>query len=128
VAARYARPVRILVVDESLAVRERLSSRLRDAGHAIAGDASTAAAALELTLSLTPDAVILDVLLADRTGVTIVSSLRATSQALIIGIVTNAPEYRRHCLAAGADFVLDKSTEYDAMATALVAAAARLRA
>jgi DNA-binding NarL/FixJ family response regulator len=119
--------VRILVVDESAAVRERLSSRLRDAGHAIAGDAATAAAALELTLSLTPDAIILDVLLSDRTGVTIVSSLRAASATLIIGIVTNAPEYRRHCLAAGADFVLDKSTEFDAMATALVSAASRMK-
>src|SRR5262245_16553544 len=102
-------------------------SRLRDAGHDIAADASTAHDALSLTLSLTPDAIILDVLLADRTGVTIISSLRSASSTLIIGVVTNAPEYRRHCLRAGADFVLDKSTEFDAMAPALVTAASRLR-
>ena len=112
--------MRVLVVDESPAVRERLAERLREGGHQVIGHGDTAAVALELTVALAPEAVVLEILLPDRSGVSVVAALRAAAPAMVIGIVTNAPQYGRYCLAAGADFVLDKSSEFDEVAARLM--------
>lgn len=109
----------VVVVDDSAPIRTRLIARLRDAGHEVVGEAGTAAEALALVARVTPDAVVLDVLLPDRRGPEILPALRAIVPRATILILTNAPRYREHCLERGADAFLDKSVDFDDVAETL---------
>ncbi len=108
--------MRVLVVDCSQAVRERLVVRLRDAGLEVVAEASSGSEAMVWVLAATPDAIVIDVLLPDRRGLDVLPALRAAAPLAVIVVLTNAPEYRRHCLDRGADAFLDKSREFDAVA------------
>ena len=111
--------MRVLVVDDSRAVRERLVVRLRDAGLEVAAEAASGAEALAWLLTGSIEGIVIDVLLHDRQGLDVLPALRAAAPAAVIVVLTNAPEYRRHCLARGADAFLDKSREFDAVAATL---------
>ena len=116
--------VRVLVVDESRGVRERLVVRLRDAGLEVVGEAATGAEAIAWVIAAAPDAIVIDVLLPDRRGLDVLPALRAAAPRAVIVVLTNAPEYRRHCLDRGADAFLDKSREFERVAGELARRAA----
>ena len=109
-----------MVVDDSLAVRARLVPRLREAELVVVAEGGTAGEALALARAHDPDAIVLEVLLPDRHGLDLVPALRVALPAGVIVILSNSPEYRRHCLALGADAFLDKSREFDLVAATLV--------
>jgi DNA-binding NarL/FixJ family response regulator len=117
--------VKVLVVDGSAAVGVRLVGRLREAGLEVVGLAASVDAAHAQVGMFTPDVLVLDPELPDRGGLELVAVAKARVPALLVVIVTNDPHpgYRRHCESLGADFFFDKSTEFDAMAAALVRAA-----
>jgi DNA-binding NarL/FixJ family response regulator len=117
--------VRVLIVDHSRGIRDRLSVRLRDAGLEVVAEAATGAEALSHAVTAVLDAIVLDVLLPDRHGLDLLPSLRGAAPRAVIMILTNAPEYASHCLAQGADIVLDKSRDFDAVAGVLIGRAAR---
>jgi CheY-like chemotaxis protein len=112
--------VRILVVDDSIAVRKRMVTRLGEAGLDVVGEAGGAADALALTRSLAPDAVILDLQLCDGDGVSILGALKR--EVAIVAVLTNSaqPAVRARCLALGADYFFDKSTDFDTVAGVLL--------
>ena len=114
--------MRVLVVDDSAPVRERVAGRLRDAGLDVVGVADNTPAAVAMVRQLRPDAIVLDVLLRDRHGLDVLSALRCEAPRAFIVILTNAPHYRRHCIDLGADHVLDKSADFDEVALLLRAA------
>jgi CheY-like chemotaxis protein len=118
-AAADDRGVRVLVIDDSARLRERLALRLGERGHLVVGEADTAAVALALALELRPDAIIADVLLRDRHRLELVIALRTAMPAALLVILTNAASYRDHCLALGADRFLDKSAAFDSVAELL---------
>jgi DNA-binding NarL/FixJ family response regulator len=111
------RGVRILIVDDSAAVRARLIARLAEAGLTVAGEAGTASAALAVARATEPDAVILDLHLPDRSGLEILPELKALVPLATVAVLTNHPdpEYRRRCLELGADHFFDKSAEVEAL-------------
>jgi two-component system, NarL family, response regulator EvgA len=111
--------VTVLVIDASDAVRARIAARLADDGFEIVGETDDGDVALELVATLRPDAIVLDVLLRERHGLDVLPALRAAAPAARIVILTNAPHYRRRCLELGADLVLDKSADFDAVPAAL---------
>jgi DNA-binding NarL/FixJ family response regulator len=119
--------VRVLVVDDSSAVRSRLVARLREWGLEVAGEAAGGAEALTLARRMRPHAVVLDLHLRDGSGIEILAGLKA--EGLMVAVITNEvhPEYRRRCLALGADFFFDKSKEFDLVAGVLAGAKARSR-
>jgi DNA-binding NarL/FixJ family response regulator len=119
--------VKVLVVDPSDAVRSRLVQRLRDAGLDVVGETGTIAGALALAAIAAPDAIVADVLLADRRGAAVVISVRALAPAAWVVVLTNATHYREACLTHGADVFLDKSTEFDLVAATLLQRGARPR-
>jgi DNA-binding NarL/FixJ family response regulator len=114
--------VRILLVDDSPAVRSRLVARLGDAGLEVVGEADTGAIAITLARELRPDAIVCDVLLRDHQGLDLIPALREAAPLTRLVIFTNAPAYRRHCLALGVDAFLDKSADFDAVAAYLISA------
>jgi DNA-binding NarL/FixJ family response regulator len=65
---------------------------------------------------------VLDLQLPDGSGLHILPILRVRVPAAIIVVLTNATRdgYRNRCLALGASFVFDKSSEFDSVAPALL--------
>lgn len=111
--------MRVLVVDASARLRERLSARLAERGHLVVGEADTAAGAVAAAVALGPDAIVADVLLRDRHRLELVAALRVVRPDAILVVLTNAAAYREHCLALGADCFLDKSVAFDSVAELL---------
>lgn len=115
--------VRVLVVEDSSAVRSRVVTLLREEGLDVVGEAANAVTALALTSALRPDGIVLDLQLPDRNGMDILPALKAGADAPVVVVLTNASQhgYRSRCLALGADDFLDKSTDFDRVAAALSA-------
>jgi DNA-binding NarL/FixJ family response regulator len=114
--------VRVLVVDDSVAVRARVVLLLRDAGLEVVGEAGSAAAALQLARSLSPQAIVLDLQLSDGSGLTILPALKAQTPPPIVAVLTNSAQaaFRSRCLALGADYFFDKSTDFDTVVAVLM--------
>jgi CheY-like chemotaxis protein len=94
----------VLLVEDSDAIRDAFTILLEDAGYAVLG-AETGAAALRLAEERVPDLVLLDMGLPDMTGLEVVRRLKAAPQTAGIAVValTGRDEEadRRACLAAG---------------------------
>ena len=111
--------MRVLVVDAASAVRSRLVALLVESGITIVGEASTSEHARELVAASLVDAVVLDVDLPDRGGLSLIADLHA--QSVDVVVITNALSYRRRCLMLGASAFLDKSSDFGAVSSMLAA-------
>jgi DNA-binding NarL/FixJ family response regulator len=85
------------------------------AGIEIVGQAENVAEAISAIQNLQPDVVILDIRLPDGNGIDVLRNIKQDGVGPMVIILTNYPYpgYRQRCLNAGADFFLDKSTEFD---------------
>lgn len=105
----------ILLVDDHPGVRAQLRALLANVPNTlVAGEAASADLAIDLATELHPQAVILDLHLPDKNGLEVLRALKQMPTPPLVIILSNMhlPEYRRACLLAGADFVLDKSFEF----------------
>jgi DNA-binding NarL/FixJ family response regulator len=109
--------MRILVVDDSTAVRSRIATLLRDIeGVELVAEAENAARAVDLWRSISPHFVILDLDLAGRSGLEILPILKERKAAdPTVLVLTNHAEdaYARRCRALGADYFFDKSNQFE---------------
>ena len=108
--------VSVFIADDSLVVREHLVTMLDElAGIVIVGQAETVAEAISAIGKLRPDVVILDIHMPDGSGIDVLQTIKQDEPAPVVIVLTNYPypAYRQKCLQAGADFFLDKSTEFD---------------
>ncbi|MCB0196034.1 MAG: response regulator transcription factor [Anaerolineae bacterium] len=108
--------IKVLVVDDSLIVREHLVTILNEiTGTEIVGQAGTVAEAIGAIQKLRPNVVILDIRMPGGSGIDVLKWVKQAEVRPIVIILTNYPYpgYRQRCLRAGADFFLDKSTEFD---------------
>ncbi len=106
----------VVIVDDSPIVRARLITMLDELQHIqIVGQAKSGEEALEIISRLTPDAVILDIRMPGLNGVEVLERLKESHPQMRIIMITNFPyqPYRERCMAAGADYFFDKSTEFD---------------
>jgi DNA-binding NarL/FixJ family response regulator len=104
------------IVDDSLVVREHLVTMLDElAGVKVVGQAETVAEAIDLIGKLQPNVVILDIRMPDGSGIDVLQTIKKNKPAPVVIVLTNYPypAYRQKYLRAGADFFLDKSTEFD---------------
>jgi DNA-binding NarL/FixJ family response regulator len=74
-------PTRVLIVDDHPSFRALAGRLLAEAGFAVVGEAADAASALQQADRLRPDLVILDVVLPDRSGLTVAAELTQASPA-----------------------------------------------
>lgn len=81
---RVRSSVRVLVVDDAPFFRRVICELLSRRGYLIAGEAATAAQALELAERLQPDAVLLDVHLPDANGFELAARLTHAHPALAV--------------------------------------------
>jgi DNA-binding response OmpR family regulator len=113
----------VMLVDGSAAVRARLATRLLEAGLAVTGEADSVAGAVAISARAAPDAVVFDLWLPDLRGMDVVVALRRAAPSALLLILTNAQVSHVHCVARGADFVLDKSAAFDRVGETLLAGA-----
>jgi DNA-binding NarL/FixJ family response regulator len=106
----------ILIAEDSPPVVERLMVILRELPELhIAGHAHDVTTAIRRFRDLSPDAVILDLHLADGSGIEVLEEIKRLKPTTIVIVLTNypTPQYRQKCHTAGAEFFLDKSIEFD---------------
>jgi DNA-binding NarL/FixJ family response regulator len=120
--------VRVLVVDDSPAVRARLVTLLREEHdiHVVA-EAWDGDEAIRLARVHTPDVVVLDLNLPGLSGLEVLALLKAEPAPPVVIVLTNHPydRYRGACLRGGADFFFDKSRDFDRVTSAVASAAPR---
>ena len=105
--------MRILIVDDSPVVRERLTALLAELeGVEVVGQAQDVVGAVAAIRALRPDVVTLDIRMPGGNGIEALAEVKKVQPAPIVIMLTNYPypQYRKKCLDAGADYFLDKST------------------
>ena len=108
--------IKVFIADDSLIVREHLVTMLEElAGIKVVGQAENVAEAISAIRILQPDVVILDIRMTGGSGIDVLQTIKQDEVTPMVIILTNYPypAYRQKCLQAGADFFLDKSTEFD---------------
>jgi DNA-binding NarL/FixJ family response regulator len=108
--------IKVFIADDSLIVREHLVTMLDElAGIEIVGQAENVAEAISGIRILQADVVILDIRMPGGSGIDVLQTIKQDKVAPMVIVLTNYPYpgYRQKCLQAGADFFLDKSTEFD---------------
>jgi DNA-binding NarL/FixJ family response regulator len=110
--------MRVFLVEDSPAIRERLHDvvSLVDSTQLMA-EAATEHDAVQGILALRPDVVILDLTLAAGSGIEVLRKIKAALPALRVIVLTNKtePQYRKKCMALGADRFLDKSRDFGSL-------------
>jgi len=108
--------IKVFIADDSLIVREHLVIMLDELdGIEVVGQAGNVAEAISSIWKLQPDVVLLDILMPGGSGIKVLQNIKQDGAGPMIIILTNYPYpvFRQKCLQAGADFFLDKSTEFD---------------
>jgi DNA-binding NarL/FixJ family response regulator len=108
--------ITVFIADDSHIVREHLVTMLEElAGIEVVGQADNVAEAINGISKLRPDAVILDILMPGGSGIEVLENIKQAGAGPLVIILTNYPYpvYRQKCMQAGADFFLDKSSEFD---------------
>ena len=110
------RKIKVFIADDSRIVQEHLVTMFDELAEVeIVGQAETVAEAISAIGELRPDVVILDIRMPDGSGIDVLQTIKQDEPAPAVIVLTNYPypAYRQKCLQAGADFFLDKSTEFD---------------
>ena len=113
--ARQETPLMVFLVEDSPAIRARLAATIRGVeGAELIGEAGTVGAAIAGIRSTHPGALILDLQLEDGSGLDVLKALDACSSALRVAVLTNyaTDQHRRACMDAGAEYFLDKSSDF----------------
>lgn len=108
--------MRVFITDDSKIVVERLADLLKDvSGVKVVGQAGNALDAVLSIQETNPDAVILDLQMPGGSGLDVLRAIRRGHPRLHVLICTNFayPQYRDKCMAAGANYFLDKSADFD---------------
>jgi DNA-binding NarL/FixJ family response regulator len=116
--AKIATNLRVLLVDDSLLVRERVADFLSAVeGVAVVGQAADVSTGARLIRELRPDVVVLDINLAGENGMELLRSVKQEKLSIQVIMFTHYdhPALRQKCAEAGADYFFCKSTDLDEM-------------
>lgn len=108
--------MKVLVVDDSKIIRDRLVNLLSAIkGVETVAQAENAKIAISTCQAIRPDVVILDIRMRGINGIELLKQIKNEQHASKVIMLTNFPypQYRRKCIEVGADYFLDKSTEFD---------------
>lgn len=117
-----AQRTEVFIVDDVPSMRERLRELVGEVPDVeVVGDAGTPADAIAGILEKHPACVLLDYQLIGGTGVDVLRAVHDRAQNTVFVVLTNHPDpqYRRACMAAGADHFFDKSTEFECVTEVL---------
>lgn len=108
--------MKVFVVEDSAIVRERLIEMIREVdGVEIVGEADSYGTAVEGIMASRPDVAILDISLADGSGIDVLAYVKPRLPALMGIMLTNytSPQHLRASAEAGAEYFLDKSVDFE---------------
>ena len=117
---------RVFLVEDSLPVRERMAALLASIkGIDTIGIAGTAHDAEQAILAAQPDAVLLDIKLAQGSGFDVLRSLRKLAPHIEVYMLSNfaARPYRERAAVLGARGFFDKTTEIERLRATMAARA-----
>jgi len=117
-------PFTVFLVEDSPILRERVETMLASIpGARLAGHAADAQGAIDGILASRPDAVVLDIHLAQGTGFDVLRALQKEKSRAAVYVLTNfaTDAYRATAQRLGARGFFDKSTEFEALRHALTA-------
>lgn len=115
--------MRVLIVDDSAAVRSRLAAMIGEQdGVTEVIEAGDGDEALAIIGRQRLDVVILDLHLPGTNGLAVLGTLgRATQRPRLVVLTNDATElHRRECTLLGADHFFDKSSEFDRVVALMV--------
>jgi DNA-binding NarL/FixJ family response regulator len=107
--------MKVFIADDSPIFRERLHSMLSEvAGITVIGEAGNVPEAIQSIHALQPDAVILDIRMPGGSGLDVLKHIKEFSSIPVVIMLTNYsdPLYRKTCMALGAEYFFDKSSEF----------------
>ncbi|MEK7436532.1 MAG: response regulator transcription factor [Pseudomonadota bacterium] len=105
----------VFLVEDSPAIRARLAATIRGIeGAKLVGEAGSVGAAIDGIRSTRPSAVILDLQLEDGSGLDVLRAVYPAAPGLHVAVLTNyaTDQHRRACMDAGAEYFLDKSSDF----------------
>ena len=114
---------RVLIVDDSKQVRERLISLLTDYPEIrIVGQSGNGKEAMNALDAQKPDTVILDIRLPGRNGIQLLREIKAAHPEITVIMLTNYDfeQYRKQCMQLGADYFFNKTLEFEKVVNVLV--------
>ncbi len=106
----------VLVVDDSAATRERLVDMVSQLeGIEVALQAQNGLEALSHVNEFAPDVVIMDIRMPGTSGINVLARIKEGRPRPVVIMLTNYtyPQYRQVCVKLGADYFLDKTTEFE---------------
>jgi DNA-binding NarL/FixJ family response regulator len=114
-------PVKVFLVEDSAPIRERVAAMLAASDIDVVGAAANPEQSIVGILAVHPDVVVLDVQLDGGTGLQVLRAVRRAEPDIAFVVLSNnaAPAYRKRYLGEGAWRFLDKTTEFDQLATAV---------
>lgn len=114
-------PVKVFLVDDSAPIRERVAAILATSEIQIVGAAANPQQSIAGILAAQPDVVVLDVQLEGGTGLEVLRAVRRAEPDIAFVVLSNnaSAAYRKRYLGEGAERFLDKSTEFEQLATAV---------
>ena len=116
----------VFLVDDSVAIRERIAGMLGAAGLAVVGEAASPQRSIDGILRTRPNVVVLDVQIDGGSGLDVLRAVRAADPAIPFVVFSNhaGPAYRKRYLGAGAADFLDKSSDMGRLAQVVAAVSA----
>jgi DNA-binding NarL/FixJ family response regulator len=119
-----ARPLTILIADDSQSVSEMLAELISDPGRIeVIGFADSEDTAIDRVMHLKPDVVILDMQLRSGSGTGIIRAVRSSLELhrtkLVVMSNHPSPQIRKRCLELGSDYFFDKAKDFDLLTAVL---------
>ena len=114
---------RVLIVDDSKQVRERLISILSEYPQVrIVEQAGNGKEALDALGEQKPDTVVLDIRLPGKSGIQLLGDIKAAHPEITVIMLTNYDfeQYRKQCIQMGADYFFNKTLEFEKVVNVLV--------
>ena len=114
--------LRILIVEDSKLIADRLINVLKELDRVeVVAHAGTYGEALTLLEKETPDVLLLDIGLPDKSGIYLLQAVKLNKWKTKVLVITNEANefYKRLCLRIGADAFLDKTNEFEKIADIL---------
>lgn len=120
-------PVKVFIADDSVLIRDRVAMMLGARAMTVVGQAETPQDSIDGILAARPDVVVLDVQLEGGSGLQVLRAIRLATPNIAFVVFSNSsgPSYRKCYLGEGAENFLDKSTEFEQLAHAVVKASQR---
>lgn len=106
----------VLIVEDSPLILERIEEELgRHDQVRVIGQESEAQPAIDACEQARPGALVLDLRLSRGSGFDVLRHVKTTGLPVVVVVLTNYANgvYRRQCELLGAEYIFDKSTEFD---------------